>query len=83
MNQPLLQIAAQAFRNIGVEPKVQKSGGGSDANVFNKSGIQMAVIGTGMDKVHTTDEQISIRSLELVSVWIEELISLYGNSRRG
>jgi di/tripeptidase len=43
----------------------------------------MAVIGTGMDKVHTTDEQISIRSLELVSVWIEELISLYGNSRRG
>ncbi|MBN2830575.1 MAG: M20/M25/M40 family metallo-hydrolase [Candidatus Cloacimonetes bacterium] len=78
-----LKLAAQAFKNIGISPQLLKSGGGSDANILNKDGIQMAVIGTGMDKVHTVDEQIKVRDLEVISVWIEELINLYGNSKRG
>ncbi len=78
---PYLQIAAEAFREIGVEPVFTKAGGGSDANVLNKDGIKVAVIGTGMDKVHTCEEQIRVRDLEMGTVWIEEFINLYVNSR--
>ncbi len=78
---PFLQLASQAFKEIGVEPSFVKAGGGSDANILNKDSIQVAVIGTGMDKVHTCNEQISIRDLELGTVWIEEFINLYISNR--
>jgi len=78
---PFLKLAVKAYDNIGMESELLKAGGGSDANVLNQAGIMMAVIGTGMDKVHTPEEQITVRDLELGSVWIEELISIYGNSK--
>ncbi|MBU0729042.1 MAG: M20/M25/M40 family metallo-hydrolase [Proteobacteria bacterium] len=46
------------------------TGGGSDANILNGYGIETAIIGTGMKKVHTTDEYIDledmVRTAELV-----------------
>ncbi len=39
------------------------SGGGSDANIFNGFGLPTAIISTGMDKVHTTDEQLDLNDL--------------------
>jgi len=39
------------------------AGGGSDANIFNSYGLRTAIIATGMDKVHTTDECLDLRDL--------------------
>lgn len=39
------------------------AGGGSDANIFCGEGIQTAIIATGMDKVHTVEEQINLADL--------------------
>ncbi len=41
----------------------QVAGGGSDANIFNSYGLKTAIIATGMDKVHTTDECLDLRDL--------------------
>ncbi len=41
----------------------QIAGGGSDANIFNSYGLKTAIIATGMDKVHTTDECLDLRDL--------------------
>ena len=48
-------LAAQA---VGLTAVLEGSGGGSDANFFNRYGIPSAVLGTGMSKVHTKEEFI-------------------------
>lgn len=59
-----VQEVAAACRKAGLEPSLTASGGGSDANNMNLQGIKALVLGTGMDKVHTTAEQITVRNLE-------------------
>lgn len=61
---PLVASVMDACREIGVEPGTEASGGGSDANVMNLNGIKSIVLATGMDKVHTTAEQLALRNLE-------------------
>jgi len=43
---------------MGLQPELCPSGGGSDANIFNKKGLPSAVLSVGMEKVHTVDEYI-------------------------
>ncbi|MFA6548557.1 MAG: M20/M25/M40 family metallo-hydrolase, partial [Candidatus Margulisiibacteriota bacterium] len=52
-----------AVKSAGVKPVVKKTGGGSDANVFNASGIQTIIMGVGADQVHTLGERIAITDL--------------------
>lgn len=39
------------------------AGGGSDANIFCGNGLPTAIIATGMDKVHTLEEQLDLNDL--------------------
>lgn len=61
---PFVQAICDACRSIGRQPSFEASGGGSDANIMNHNGIKAVVLATGMEKVHTIDEQISVRNLE-------------------
>jgi len=69
-NTPVLQRVDRAAAALGREINYQKAGGGSDANVFNGRGLQTAIIGIGMDHVHSTEESIDLldmqRTAELV-----------------
>ncbi|MDD4600480.1 Peptidase T [bioreactor metagenome] len=56
-------LAVQAATSIGLTAKLEATGGGSDANVFNCYGIPTAVLGMGMSKVHTTEEFIKEEDL--------------------
>ncbi len=58
---------------MGVEPKTQSTGGGSDANIFNGKGLKTVNLSTGMAKVHTTEEYIKITDM----VGITEFIYTY------
>ena len=60
---PLVRKVCAALETIGVKPQISASGGGSDSNVMNHSGRKALVLGTGMDKVHTTAEQITVENL--------------------
>ncbi len=71
---PLVQKVMQAAKNIGLEPQTKMSGGGSDANVFNQHGIEALNIGVGMEKVHTTNEQLCIAHMEQASELCLELM---------
>ncbi len=55
---------SEACRKAGLEPQLGTSGGGSDANNFNCNGVKSLVLGTGMSKVHTTEEEITVQNLE-------------------
>ena len=62
-NHPVLARARQAGMNLGRTLEFQIAGGGSDANILNSFGLPTAIIATGMDKVHTTDECLDMKDL--------------------
>ena len=39
------------------------AGGGSDANIYNNMGLSTAILATGMDRVHTTDERLDLNDI--------------------
>jgi len=59
----VVQLALKAAQKIGAVPSLESTGGGSDANFLNRYGIPTAVLGVGMQNVHTTDEFLYIKDL--------------------
>ena len=69
-DEPLLTLLNRAAAALDRPLAQLISGGGSDANIFNGHGLKTAILGIGMTKVHTTDENIAlndmIRTTELI-----------------
>ena len=76
--EPVVQIAVRAARALGKEPVLARTGGGSDANIFNGQGIRCANLGIGMKKVHTTEEYIAVKSLVDSTRYILQIIEEAG-----
>lgn len=72
----LIGLMASCFDRMGVDMTLKSSGGGSDANNFNEKGIEMINLATGMSKVHTNDEFITIDNLTKVSRLVYEVITM-------
>ena len=52
-----------AGKKLGKELTSVIAGGGSDANIYNNMGLSTAILATGMDKVHTTDECLDLNDI--------------------
>jgi tripeptide aminopeptidase len=74
------KLAAQALRNLGMEPCIERGGGGSDANIINRQGISMIVVGCGMQKYHTREERILVADLHTGTKLVAEIIRLQGEA---
>ncbi len=59
----VVRLASQAARSIGLNPRLIKTGGGSDASIIHGAGIPCANLGVGMQKVHSCEEYIRICDL--------------------
>ena len=59
----IVGLIVNGVRSLGLEPELVGTGGGSDANVFNAAGIQVANIGIGMAKAHTVEEYIALSDM--------------------
>ncbi len=70
----ILQLICEAGEAINRPQQVLSAGGGSDANIFNSNGIEMVIMGTGMEKVHTIDEYISLADMVKTSELLIEVI---------
>ena len=71
----VVKIAMKAARDIGLQPELHPSGGGSDANVFNKKGFPSVDLAIGMEKVHTVDEYILVKSLKNTVKYVLSIIN--------
>jgi tripeptide aminopeptidase len=71
---PMVQLALDAARKIGRKTSIQKSGGGSDANVLNEHGIRSVILGMGYKGPHTEKEAIPVTSLFAATEWILEIV---------
>ena len=69
-----VRLAWNAAESIGVDPRLQESGGGSDANHFNGFGIPTAVLATGMREIHTHDEYCLLSDMVLDHNWIVAIV---------
>ncbi len=74
INSKLIKSAVEAGKEIGKEIQVVKGGGGSDANIFSGYGIESVVFATGMKKVHTKEEEISLTDMYETSLWLYETL---------
>jgi tripeptide aminopeptidase len=60
---PATQRVKAALRSIGLEPTMEPSGGGTDANIFRLRGISAAVVGMADYNMHTVREYVTIPGL--------------------
>jgi len=77
----LVQIAMEAAERIGRKPNLIRSGGGSDANIFNGMGIPTIVLGVGYEDIHTTKERIPVIELEKLAEQVLAIIDIVSGKK--
>jgi acetylornithine deacetylase/succinyl-diaminopimelate desuccinylase-like protein len=63
---------------MGLKVETMSSGGGCDANIFNKRGIECANFGTGMRAIHTVKEWLDVKDLYQSAEIALEVLKLNG-----
>ncbi|TYO98714.1 tripeptide aminopeptidase [Geothermobacter ehrlichii] len=71
----VIRLAAGAAAGLGRSLEVGTAGGGSDANIFNQAGIETVILGTGMERVHTVDEQVRVADMAAVAELLVEILA--------
>ncbi|MDI6715946.1 MAG: M20/M25/M40 family metallo-hydrolase [Actinomycetota bacterium] len=73
---PVVKNVMDKMLAVGITPRLEKSGGGSDTNVFNSKGISAVNLGVGYDHVHTTDEYMPISEMVKLANLLVELVKV-------
>jgi tripeptide aminopeptidase len=63
---------------MGLKVETQASGGGCDANIFNRRGIECANLGTGMRAIHTVNEWLDVKDMYASAEMTLEIMKLNG-----
>lgn len=71
---PVLKTVIEAGLALGRPQEIRAAGGGSDANIFNGNGIDMVILASGMNKVHTVNEQVALEDMVQTSRLLVEII---------
>lgn len=72
----IIKFIEEVNRVIGVESFFMKSGGGSDANIFNAMGLPTLNLGVGMENVHSREERVKIDNLELMVFLVLKILTI-------
>ncbi len=75
---PLITTAVKAAKGLGRKLRLDMTGGGSDANIFNAKGLATVIMGIGMQNVHTTSEHISLDDMVATAELVLEIIGAWG-----
>ncbi|CAA9539006.1 MAG: Peptidase T [uncultured Thermoleophilia bacterium] len=71
---PAVRLARQALEAAGLRVYDLLSGGGADAHVFNARGLSCLNLTSGMEKIHTAEEQIAVADVDALSELTVELV---------
>jgi tripeptide aminopeptidase len=72
----IVKLISQAASNLGHNLELHTSGGGCDANYFNKKGIECVNLGTGMKELHTVNEYLVLEEFNQAAHVVLETIRL-------
>lgn len=70
----LITAIKSSLEHLGIECKITKSFGGSDATHFSANGFEVVNLGVGMHSVHSCEELISVSDLETTARLVESLM---------
>ena len=73
---PIVQLVHAAAKNLRLEVKTLATGGGCDANVLNQKGLVVANLSTGMREIHTVNEWLDLKDLNLSAQMVLEIVRL-------
>ena len=76
----VVKLVKGAAARMGLEVKTLASGGGCDANIFNKRGIECANLGTGMRAIHTVKEWLDVKDMYASAEMTLEIMRLNGEA---
>ncbi len=76
----VVRLVKEAATRMGLKVETMASGGGCDANIFNKRGIECANLGTGMRAIHTVKEWLDVKDLYASAEMTLEIMRLNGES---
>ncbi|SRR5579884_601217 len=71
---PIVQAVKRAAKALSYSVETKATGGGCDANVFNKKGITVANLGTGMHDIHTVKEWLAIDEMTQAAAIVLETV---------
>jgi tripeptide aminopeptidase len=77
----IVQLVMKAAGNLNHQVKTLATGGGCDANVFNKRGLEVANLGTGMQAIHTVKEWLDVKDLYRSADVVLEILKLNAEIR--
>jgi tripeptide aminopeptidase len=76
----VVRLVKEAATRMGLDVKTLASGGGCDANIFNKRGIECANLGTGMRAIHTVKEWLDVKDMYASAEMTLEIMRLNGET---
>lgn len=79
---PIVRLVRSAGRNLGVDVKTMATGGGCDANVLNKKGLEVANLSTGMREIHTVKEWLDLNDLYISAQMVLEIVRLNAATKK-
>ena len=74
---PIVRLTERAAANLGKPFTTRATGGGSDANVLNGHGLQVANLACGMREIHTVNEWIDVKDMVATSELLLETVRLH------
>ena len=74
-NEATAQLVMRVMRDMGMQPNIHPSGGGTDGNVFRLNGIESVVVGMSTNLMHTIDEYVVIPDLMNTARFCEQLMT--------
>jgi tripeptide aminopeptidase len=79
----VVRLVKEAASRMGLKVETMASGGGCDANIFNKRGIECANLGTGMRAIHTVKEWLDVKDMYASAEMTLEIMRLNGEAALG
>jgi len=76
----VVRLVKEAATRMGLKVETMASGGGCDANIFNKRGIECANLGTGMRAIHTVKEWLDVKDMRAAAEITLEIMRLNGEA---
>ncbi len=74
----VVRLVKGAASRLGLSVETMASGGGCDANIFNKKGIECANLGTGMRAIHTVKEWLDVKDMYASAEMTLEVLKVNG-----
>jgi tripeptide aminopeptidase len=79
----VVRLVKGAAARMGLKVETMASGGGCDANIFNRRGIECANLGTGMRAIHTVKEWLDVKDMYASAEMTLEIMRLNGEAAGG